>query len=241
MDIVYPFKESTRNDSEELRYSLRSLKNIPHDNVIIVGEKPSWIKNVTYIEVPQSKTKAENSLANIRAAASSPLVSDEFILMNDDFFILKPIDSVPTLHAGPMKDFLEWFDVNFPEGSVYISAMKALYSEFQKQGIESPLSYGIHVPMVFNKSKLSEIYGQGESRMYQYRSYYGNLAAVGGERAEDVKIFFEPDLNPQLYKENPLAYFEQQSFLSVNVNSFKNGLPGDYVRQAFPEKSQYEI
>ena len=60
MDIVYLIKVDPENDSEELRYSLRSLKNIPHQKVILVGEKPEWVTNVEFIPVAQTKTKHQS-------------------------------------------------------------------------------------------------------------------------------------------------------------------------------------
>lgn len=41
-DIVYFVKESAKN--EELRYSLRSLKNFPHGRVWFYGYCPSFLK-----------------------------------------------------------------------------------------------------------------------------------------------------------------------------------------------------
>ena len=47
-DIYYPVIKSV-NDNAELRFSLRSLKNIEHGNVYIVGYKPLWVKNVIHL------------------------------------------------------------------------------------------------------------------------------------------------------------------------------------------------
>ena len=40
-DIVYFVKPSEDND--ELKYSLRSLKNLNHGQVYLVGYRPSWV------------------------------------------------------------------------------------------------------------------------------------------------------------------------------------------------------
>ena len=40
-DVVYCVKDDP--DNEELRYSLRSLKNLPHQKVWIYGGGPKWL------------------------------------------------------------------------------------------------------------------------------------------------------------------------------------------------------
>ena len=44
MDIVYLVKNSRTND--ELTYSLRTLVNVPHDKVFLVGGCPDNIKKI---------------------------------------------------------------------------------------------------------------------------------------------------------------------------------------------------
>ena len=49
LDIVYVFHTDSGDDSE-LKYSLRSLENLPHRRVFIIGDKPSFeVKNLIYI------------------------------------------------------------------------------------------------------------------------------------------------------------------------------------------------
>ena len=48
MDAVYYVRPGDRND--ELRYSLRSLANLPHDRVWIVGHTPPWVTGIESIQ-----------------------------------------------------------------------------------------------------------------------------------------------------------------------------------------------
>ncbi len=241
MDIVYLFKEDPGNNSEELRYSLRSLKNIPHNKVFIVGEKPAWAVNVEYIPVPQSGTKRQNVKRNRYAAVNSELLSDDFILMNDDFFFMKPISSMPTLNFGRIEDVLRQYNDRYPEGSDYIATMTQQYDMLRERGFTDPMSYELHMPMVLNKHKVRRIHQETDVLPPQFRTYYGNLYAIGGETVPDVKVFLEPAHNDPAYTSNPAGYLEAQTFLSATGGSFKRGLPGEFVRSRFPEKSQYEL
>jgi hypothetical protein len=103
MDIVYIYRHS-RDDGRELRYSLRSLSNVPHGKVFIIGDKPKWTKGI--VHVPASDPhglKALNALHKITVACRDPRVSEDFVLMNDDFYVLKPIPGIPTLHRGTIS------------------------------------------------------------------------------------------------------------------------------------------
>ena len=96
MDIVYICRDG---DNEELRYSIRSaVKNLPHDNLWVVGGKPDWYSG-PYIEVPQDKAYYRNARTNIRTIIKSNKISNTFILMNDDFFIMNKVDSLPYMYS----------------------------------------------------------------------------------------------------------------------------------------------
>lgn len=241
MDIVYLVKTDPENDSEELRYSLRSLKNVPHDKVVLVGEKPDWATNVTFIPVPQVYTKPVNVGMNMRAAVASELISEEFILMNDDFFFMKPITQMPTLNFGFMKDVLELYRRRYPQGSAYMESMEALYNLLRSKGVEQPVSYELHLPMVFSKSKIQLMWDTVKGPLYQFRTYYGNHYMVVGQSVSDVKVFLGSEHNDPAYETNPQAYLEAQTFLSATGGSFKRGLPGDFIRAQFQDKSVYEL
>ena len=89
MDIVYVLKPDFQN--EELRYSLRSLENFPHDKVWFVGGQPNELTPDGRLNIRQwGDTKWErvkNMLARVCVADD---ISEDFWLFNDDFFILKP-------------------------------------------------------------------------------------------------------------------------------------------------------
>lgn len=241
MDIAYLFKADIENDSEELRYSLRSLKNIPHGKVFIIGEKPDWVTNVEYIPVSQSKTKGENVMMNLFAAVRSAQISDDFIIMNDDFFIMKKIQNMPNLNFGDMKDLIMRYMTRYPEGSGYIDNMKKLYEVLVERGYKQPISYELHVPMVINKQKVKELRQCVDGSLYQFRTFYGNYFHIGGETASDVKVFIDSQHNDPSYNNDPEGYLSRQSLLSATGGSFKKGIAGDFIRRAFPEKSTYEI
>lgn len=49
MDILYLCRPG---ENLELRYSLRSLRNVPHGRVWIFGDCPDWVTNVNLVHQP---------------------------------------------------------------------------------------------------------------------------------------------------------------------------------------------
>lgn len=240
MDFVYLFKDDPEHESEELRYSLRSLQNIPHGNVFFAGEVPAWIQNVVHIPVEQSGEKKENVRANLFAAAKDEQLSDDFVLMNDDFFIMKPLDALPNLNFGTMRDVIAHYHSRYPEITPYMQSMIELYELLKSKGYDEPISYELHVPMVMNKHNIRTLIDDSEGIYSHFRSYYGNVFNVGGEAVPDVKLFLKPVHNNPAYVADPEVYVRAQTFLSGSGITFRDGTLGDFLRNAFPEKSPYE-
>src|SRR5690606_36479499 len=88
MDVVYPYKATLKDF--ELRYSLRSLRYMDHDRVIIAGDVPKGLKKVTLIAVGRIGNRYASSTVNIKAAVDSGQLSDRFVVMHDDIFLLRP-------------------------------------------------------------------------------------------------------------------------------------------------------
>ena len=241
MDFVYLLKHDEENDSEEFRYSLRSLRNISHDKIVVIGDNPKWLKNVLHIPVAQNKTKHENVNANIKTAIHDSRISDEFVLMNDDFFIMKPIDTIKPLHFGNMQEVIDHYRERYQEDTPYIQSMIQAKGLLESHGYKNPYSYELHMPMVMQRSKLKELYEKYNGRLYQFRSYYGNYAQIGGDKVADTKIFLDARHNDEQFNKNPKKYLASQQYLSATGGAFKKGIVGEFIRDAFAEKSPYEL
>ena len=242
MDVVYPFKEDIENNSEELRYSLRSLRNIAHDNVYIVGELPDWATGVIHIPVAQVGTKKINVSNNLRVIAATEAISENFLLMNDDFFIMRLLSTFPNLTFGTMSDVISDYEIRYPDGSDYIDSMKKLYDVLKLKGFQHPLSYELHIPMIINKYHMKCLFDdEASKRLYQFRTFYGNTYGQGGDAVKDVKVFLPHQHNDPYYNKNPLKYLMSQTFLSATGSAFKQADVGHFIRSSFEESSPYEL
>lgn len=220
-DVLYLVKPSEEN--EELKYSLRSLKNLNHGNVFIAGYKPSWVsKRIHHIATEQAQEKYQNVQDNLLSALNDPRLGDDFILMNDDFFVMKPTKQVPTLRRRHnIAHYIELFSKLDPD-SYYVKTMRDVEGTLARWGVATSYSYELHAPMVFNKKKLLDLLNKlpNGRPIGHTKTLYGNYYTIGGRPVADVKVISdEQDIS-----------FDQQ-FLSTIDESFSNGAVGNFIRK----------
>lgn len=218
MDYVYLCRDG---DNEELRYSIRSVvKNGSPDNVWVVGGKPDWYVG-NFIEVLQDKGKFENQVKSLKEVCKNSRISDDFILMNDDFYILKPVEEYKYFD-GFLKDKINKHSSQYGNSS-YCRALKGAVRQLNSMGISEPINYDVHMPMALNKANLVQVLDLSLSP----RSVYGNLFINDGINIKDVKIYKDS-------KEINL----NNSLISTEDSSFK--LIKEELQNLFPQPSIYE-
>ena len=224
-DIVYPLRRGHYND--ELRYSLRSLENLPHGKVILSGFIPRWATNVIAIDRDPQGSNWFRSRDNVLAALEH--ASDPFYLFNDDFYVMVPMDEVPVLHAGPLAEVVERYRRTRHTGA-YWRGMVATHLLLQEWGYSEPLGYELHLPLLMHHGPLLEALDKGSGiEALALRTLYGNLASIGGTQAEDCKV---------LARAGVLDY-DQWPFLSSNDDLPYSPL-GKVLREHFSIGSRYE-
>lgn len=186
MDVVYVCRAG---ENPELRYSLRSLINVPHGQVWIVGgEPPAWVTNVTRIATWQGGPKYEVTTNAVRTACLTPEISDPFWLWNDDFYALEPAKAEHH-HRGPVRGVLDGYARRYPE-SVYTRGMRETLDQLEAHGYADPLSYELHVPLIVHKAPMLTALELGEDvPVWHKRTAYGAVANVGGAFMEDCKVY----------------------------------------------------
>lgn len=227
MDYVYVCRSG---DNEELRYSIRSVvKNLPPGNMWVVGHKPDWYSG-NFIPVKDGRNKFDNIKKCMLAIINNKEISNNFVSMHDDFFIVNKIDSVPTLYGGLLEDRVNLYKKLSPSSS-YTGLLTNTYRRLVKLGIENPLDYDIHVPMVMNKDMLSQVI----EMPYLERSNYGNIFNIGGRLSNDVKVYSKGRLSSRSYDfVNGESYF-----LSTEDNSFND--ISHIIKDMFKEKTKFEL
>ncbi len=232
MDIVYLVKNCVTN--EELTYSLRSLSNLPHNQVFIVGGCPTNLNKSKLIHSPisQGNDRYENTTNSLKHICHEPRLSEDFILMNDDFFILKPTDPIElNLCRGTIQEVINEIGHRYETNSPYLTGMKQTLIYLKDLGHSEPLSYELHVPMVLNKKRFLDLFPLPyieTIRKGHIRSIYGNTYLKDSKKIRDVKVYRD------FY--TPLG---SDKFLSTEDNSWPR--VKKYLERLFPDKSPYEI
>lgn len=237
VDVVYFLKEGVL--SEEIRYSLRTLKNLPHRQVWVYGQKPSWMKNVNHVWVLQTGTKWQNTSAMIREVTKNPGISEKFIIMNDDFFVLKPVEKLDYRYQGTLIDRANECTLKpSPWGfkreglSRYGNLLKETDAWLLAHGYKNR-NFELHLPMVFEKKKMqASLDAFPNGGWAARRSLYGNMWKIKArEVGADCKVYSLTGF--------PAKGIEE--FVSTTDGTFRRGNVGVYIRNHFKDKSDYEL
>lgn len=214
-DVVIPYRKA--HPDTELIYSLKSLQNLPHRHIYVVGDKPLWYKG-NHIPIKERKWLKHHPIHNqeikIRTACELAELSDEFILSNDDFFVMKPV-KLKHYHRGLLLDQIQ----ARKRKDQYTNSLIDAYDILRHMGIANPLSYELHVPMLLNRQKRLQLSYDMEKYFLKrkspvMRSVYGNLYVRNSEYMDDVK-------NIDGYKDS--------TFLSTNETTFTGNI-GKYIK-----------
>ena len=224
-DIVYFVKDTP--DNEELRYSLRSLSNFPHRKVCFCGGCPKGLIPDTHFKFEQNcKTKWENVSKMLRSVCHSELITKNFWLFNDDFFIMNKVLHPVNYFSGDLYKRIVQLEDKHGGITEYSSELRKMCQELEALGCSSK-NYAVHYPMLINRKKALELLNITDNPMF--RSLYGNFANVKAEWTNDCKIIS----NEKEWKGS--------DYLSTEDKAFAEGIVGKQIRERFPDKCKYEI
>jgi hypothetical protein len=225
LDLVWVCRAGS---NEELRYSIRSATtNLEHTSVWVIGDKPDWYVG-PFIQSQQIEgRKYDNVKAGLLKAIESDQVSDDLVLMNDDFYVLQPTQ-LDYYYSGTIDERIKKISTKSPN-NLYSNRLTDTMDELQDLGIPEPLDYELHIPMKLHKAGLAEAL-----EFPQFRSAYGNLNDVGGQQVRDVKVY-----SSKLYSDLSYNWTVDSKFLSSDDGSFTK-LRHKLLEPLFPTPSIYE-
>jgi hypothetical protein len=96
-DAVYPFHGT---DTWELEQSIRLLRKFTRvRNIYIIGDSPN-IPETIHVPFIQEDAKEINIWKKTLAACLIADVSEDFLFMNDDHFIMREMIEIPNYYSG---------------------------------------------------------------------------------------------------------------------------------------------
>lgn len=234
MNLLYIIKEGgSRWDDNELRYSLRSVEKHGQnvDKVIICGHKPSWVQNVVHATLPDPHPlRYDNTWFKMKTMCTQN--DAPFVLMNDDFFLIKPVDfdTLPDYYDGDVSQLAE----KYQRISNYVGVLYATKHLLVKNGYPHK-NYAVHYPMTVKPEKIRPFFGLlGETPGISFRLLYGNVAATNPSLLPDCKYNQPtPDIQEQLRLRDVPMFSIGDGFLDIQGKEF--------LANTYPHKSKYEI
>lgn len=226
-DLIYILKADI--DTEELKYSLRSVeKNFPINRVWFVGGQPEGLEpdiRIPHVQIGNSKWEMIRS--SMWKAVNAEDLTEEFFLFNDDFFVMKPVDtdSFRNFVDGTLERRID--ELHSESGmNAYTRTLFKLEQELKTMH-EPTMNYDVHLPMLLNKEQVrSTLYKCSSPQM---RSAIGNINRLPFVIHPDVKVY---DLESVPVNE---------TYLSTNDDTFRKGNVGKYIRETFTTKSRFEV
>ena len=179
--LVISYKKAL-NDGVELMYSLRSIEknlHMPDLEVVIVGDTPpTWLKADLHIPVQplESLGKASNISRAVwfGARALGTEGVEDFIYLDDDYFLLDPTDSVMLVHGGLLDAHLARCRRQLRSGHWFTAAMAHTSNALVN---EQPnlVSFELHRPLPVDVDEAIELLERIQDTEVFWRTWYGNL------------------------------------------------------------------
>lgn len=223
MDLVYP-NIQTRWNCNELRLSLRSAeKYLKFDRVIVIGYLPEFLRTDKIVHIPFKENVAakwKNLENKFLLIIDSPEISEDFIYMNDDFWLFKEYNPVPYFYKGLLSKV-----VHKRTRGIYAKRLRKTMKIFP-----NGKNFELHFPIIFNKIKLRAIikkYGTGVER----RSIYCNEYNIVGIKSKDYKVA----------KAEKIKEYKKAPFMSATDIAVTHIELAEFLFKRYPEPSSYEI
>ena len=204
---------------------------MPHRRVWIFGGCPRNILPDIHVRVEQKgKTKWDKVHSMFLMACQNKELADNFIMFNDDFYVMRPTTYIPTLYRCSLEGHIRRIEEAFHNRqSRYTLLLRKSLDDLNKSGLPT-LSYELHTPFVFNKPQLLNML-RTHPDWHCTRTMYGNLYNIGGMESDDVKIFSS---NTDLDYKNLRFLSTADSVININNDIWR------YIRNQFVRKCRYE-
>ena len=210
---IYPYKKTW---SRELEYSIKSLKNVPHDGVYLIGDKPDYDVPATII-APEPHQTPHSPYIDVfmkHYTACLEIDTEWLLAMADDVFLLEPYDFT-MYDRGSMTEHI----AERRRNDAYKTMLQNTYDYLVANG-ETTKDYTTHTPFLYRRKNLLALINQVMpeikcGKAMSIRTLYGNIYNVPSETIKDVK-------NPDVYEGLPI--------LSTNEHTFTGQL-GKYIRE----------
>jgi len=229
IDIVIPLGNRSYKNYTELRFCLRSIaKHLKgYGNVFIIGTCPDWIQNITHFPAeddPRNRFRDRNIVNKITAACKDGRISQDFLMVHDDHFLLDDIEAkhFPYVHHGPVS----------------ITGGQYGYTKQNTIGVLGEVNdHDSHCPILFNKNKFVN-----SVPTVDWNKWYGHLVKTLYCVMNGIEAEYYPDMKIRWADtvEEVKQAIAGRRWFSIGDRCFENGVMIKVLEELYSEKSIYE-
>lgn len=242
MDICLPLSNRSANNDWETRYALRSMEKHYSEmgTVWVIGHCPRWLDKATVRHIPlpdpYRSSKDANIIGKILAVTNEAELTAQFILLQDDQVILKPVTAVdfqPYWLEDRAKDSEKKYDQSWQAGR----------AKLEKAGFPGK-NFESHCPVIMDKARTHEVFlrwDYGAAPGVTVFTIFFNTLRAEGAFLFDKKWNIRGAFYSEEVEKNIVNWkFKVNTFLSYNDNALKNRFWKGKVEGLFPERSRFE-
>lgn len=236
--IVIPVKSGNRHHNKELIYAIRSLERHLKGNwnIVVVGDRINALRGLKYIhckDEPKSENKERNIYRKIMKACESDLVSENFIVTNDDIMITKDfdVDNLPFYYKCELEVTMANNKGDYRKS---VNHTRKFLIEHGKK----TLDFDTHFPIMYNKKRFIDTFvcnnvDWNKPFGYVIKSLICNMIGIEGEYGGDCKIHHKMSYQELKNKIGDRSFFStSDGCLNEHMMRLLNEL--------YPSKSKYE-
>jgi hypothetical protein len=194
IDIVIPLGNGSTWHDNELKYCLRSIEKYltGFRDIHIVGACPKFLRNINHIPCRDiDRIPDTNIMRKLNAACENPQVSDNFLMFNDDHFLVHNFHA-PDFPYLYFKDLSDYIALN---RGPYAGRARSTKSYLEQKGLSTKY-FDIHTPIIYNKAKFMEnVVEKWHPSGFLIKSMYANSLKIEGEPEPDYKISTPKEAN----------------------------------------------
>lgn len=269
IDIVYPYLHS-KAKFEELKYSIRSIEEnfVGKYRIVIIGDVlPNWLDNKKVLFIKHQRdemadfTVATDANTKMDIIINHPDISDEFIVMYDDIYLLMGIDK-ELMHRLSFSVYIAqifkgkpYFHPQSTSSANYKHTQTYTYDALFNAGYAEVYNYETHIPRVISKEIMKEVFFTFQpiknhlQRFTLYNNWLINKTIFKGyskniyTKDMGVKAGFYGVDTPHSFVSDK-ATIEKSCSVNYYLNHNDLGLSADllaYIKARYPNPSSYEI
>lgn len=251
MNIVIPYILGP-DDCFELRYALRSIDKflVGEHKIILIGQKPGWIKNVEFIEKSPVTGIKYGRWFDLHEKIQSACLYDEkeegFVYTYDDVFFLKETTLEHIKRPIAVQDLAK-VTKRFANKTASYDWQFLLWKtcdQLLSEGLPA-YNYETHLPRYFDKQKMLEVFEKYDCLIDPWQIstlYYNNT---------------QPEIIPTLLLSDPPINYKAGIYYAADYPSILKEVKGKqilnispksydvamrkFLQDRFIEKSKYEL